>query len=788
MASNSLTLKVPYDNFSKDNNNLKIIPVFQKAFLFSPMVKNMTDKENPDQKNLPVDFDDDDDIIELTNEVIIKPKKDDKPGDRQDTGRDVPKPLADALGVTDENEPEFDAEDDFFEKDHAPESGSDTEGTVLDLDEAFAEDQPPMDEDDIIASAIAESLGSDDEEPTEEMIRLDDAPDTISETEDDVIIMNDDIDQPAAASEWASDSAEKEAEVFDTEEEIELEYETNEDEYDFFAMDDENPPEELDTISMADGKPDDTANNDMPLAPLEGLNLNDDEDDEIIAMEADSFAEPELMAFDDEETLEFEGDEDIAEATDEMEFEETDDLPDLTDEMAFEGADELPDLTDEVVFEEADDLSDLTDETEGEGADELPDLTDETEIEGTDDLPDLTGEMEFEFDDDEEEDDLTAANDQFADSSDDIIAEAIEKSMASDEVTPRFDRAMEPPFESTEDDEMAVETGEQEDEIDFTGKQAEEEDFTAKTKEELRALAEADDLQDIADDDDLEFEDDGDAPDMEADDDLESEIEDLAIEELDDIRADEEDDVIEITEFDEHFPEEDEKKLERAGVLDASASDEDDFLELIEVEDEESAEEQEIFKFNNSEDQIDEDEIDNFFSESLDEEPDFEDDETAPVEGTPALSTDMAMATVTTALRDADEDEDEEFDFSFDSGEISQQVDRLDTFSADESIPERAVATLPDETFVEDDIAEDDQPAEIETLDHDRPAAEKADVPLPLSAEQIDAILERVIKDKFGGKIENVIYDVIEKAVSKEIDRLKGALLDSGEDDHGDIE
>ena len=42
-------------------------------------------------------------------------------------------------------------------------------------------------------------------------------------------------------------------------------------------------------------------------------------------------------------------------------------------------------------------------------------------------------------------------------------------------------------------------------------------------------------------------------------------------------------------------------------------------------------------------------------------------------------------------------------------------------------------------------------------------------------------ILERVIKDKFGGNIENIIYKVIEKAVSKEIDRLKGALLGSSD-------
>ena len=50
-----------------------------------------------------------------------------------------------------------------------------------------------------------------------------------------------------------------------------------------------------------------------------------------------------------------------------------------------------------------------------------------------------------------------------------------------------------------------------------------------------------------------------------------------------------------------------------------------------------------------------------------------------------------------------------------------------------------------------------------------------------MSSDQIDAILESAIKEKFGGKIENVIYEVIAKAVSKEIDRLKDALLDTGE-------
>jgi hypothetical protein len=44
---------------------------------------------------------------------------------------------------------------------------------------------------------------------------------------------------------------------------------------------------------------------------------------------------------------------------------------------------------------------------------------------------------------------------------------------------------------------------------------------------------------------------------------------------------------------------------------------------------------------------------------------------------------------------------------------------------------------------------------------------------------QIEAAIERIISEKFSGKIENIIYEVIEKAVAKEIDRLKGALLGS---------
>jgi hypothetical protein len=56
-----------------------------------------------------------------------------------------------------------------------------------------------------------------------------------------------------------------------------------------------------------------------------------------------------------------------------------------------------------------------------------------------------------------------------------------------------------------------------------------------------------------------------------------------------------------------------------------------------------------------------------------------------------------------------------------------------------------------------------------------------------MPAGQIDAAIERIINEKFSGKIESIICEVIEKAVAKEIDRLKGALTGRGTiDDYED--
>ncbi len=47
-----------------------------------------------------------------------------------------------------------------------------------------------------------------------------------------------------------------------------------------------------------------------------------------------------------------------------------------------------------------------------------------------------------------------------------------------------------------------------------------------------------------------------------------------------------------------------------------------------------------------------------------------------------------------------------------------------------------------------------------------------------VSSEQVDAAIERVVRDMLSEKIDSILVQVIEKEVSKEIGRLKGLLMD----------
>jgi hypothetical protein len=118
---------------------------------------------------------------------------------------------------------------------------------------------------------------------------------------------------------------------------------------------------------------------------------------------------------------------------------------------------------------------------------------------------------------------------------------------------------------------------------------------------------------------------------------------------------------------------------------------------------------------------------------------------------------------------------DEKFDFNYNSNSFFQKVDRLDTFLSEDGADEPELAALP-----VDRVAEEETGLEESKIIHGMD--ELPAVPTG----QIDAAIERIIREKFSGKIENIIYEVIEKAVAKEIDRIKGAL--TGRNTIGDYE
>ena len=616
------------------------------------MVMNMIEKKDPHQKTITDDPSDDDDIIQLTDEVITKPQENDRTAGPQKSAN-ISTQTAKTESVSDDG-------DDIIDLKDAHETELSEDEDSIDLDDPVADERIAIEEDEAIASAIEESLGTDEDELDAEKISPTDDSDLESQKDEGGIILDTGDDDLAAQSDPDAAVMQKAEDVFDAEEEIELEYESDEDEYDFFALDDQKTLEDLETISMIDEEPDEDVDDDIRFDPVAGLDIDSDEDDEIITLDPDQHEGPDLMALEDKETLEFED---------------------------------------------------------------------------SSDVPDLTDEMDFEFEDDEDESVMAAEEELSAKDSDDIIARAVEKSLTQDEATAPIDLAMEREFESPDDNGIMAK------------------DDAPQTAEDIIAA--------LAQEDTLKFEEDEGLSDIEDDIDPEPAYEVLHLNEFDDDTTEEEDDIIEITEFDEHFPEEAEKKLERAGVLDAAEPDEEEFLELIEVEDDGQTEDEEIIEVNQSEEQIVQDEIDNFFSEPLGEEPEFESDDTQPVEETPAMDTMMTMDTLTPPS------EDEEFNFSFDPSQISQKVDRLDTFLSSDSTTEPEMALQPEDQFEDDENAEED----LQTVQ------DTGDAPA-VTPDQIDSLLERVIKEKFSGKIEDIICDAIEKAVSKEIDRLKGSLLD----------
>ena len=209
--------------------------------------------------------------------------------------------------------------------------------------------------------------------------------------------------------------------------------------------------------------------------------------------------------------------------------------------------------------------------------------------------------------------------------------------------------------------------------------------------------------------------------------------------ELDNNEIDTDDDIIEIIEFDRHY--EDDEVIEQAGLSNRSAQEDGDFLDLFDADEERPPEDEEMRELSDSEEKAVEDEMRLFFDDVFQDNSETEDNAAQLVEDFSERDTNLDLTMAAAAL--------------------SSGVDKKDA------------APFPK------DPSETD-----EHLRTHSPASNSGDTTI-VSPGQIDQAIERIINEKFAGRIEHIIYEIIEKAVKKEIDRLKESLLeDRPHEDH----
>lgn len=236
--------------------------------------------------------------------------------------------------------------------------------------------------------------------------------------------------------------------------------------------------------------------------------------------------------------------------------------------------------------------------------------------------------------------------------------------------------------------------------------------------------------------------------------------------------------VMEITEFDDIVSEDNNGMITLMDDREKPESEE-EFLELIEVDQESVPHaanekiEEEIIQFDSPQKDIEDLELENFINDSLNEEiqigDELEDDLTNSlgIEAGPEIS-----------LMDQGS-ETEEFNFKMDTSEISKKIDQLDSIFFDDT---------QSEIEYDDGTASDNEDSDAETENKDihiteadlpaQPPSDVAPSDLGISPDQIEHSIEQFIKQNYSEKIESMITEIIEKAVAKEISRLKNALLE----------
>ena len=663
---------------------------------------NMFDEKAPPQKSVKTGSSDDDVIIDLTDEVVVKTEDDNNILElAEEMADDAPQ------AVEDDQTSEVEEDEEIRTLDETDNLSSQGDDAITDLSDQAEEDQ-------LIASAMAASLEADEDEAPEvtqqfdlnaidddeapevtrqfdlNAIDEDEAPEVTQQfdlnatDEDEALEVTRQFDLNATDEEEIIivDNTRDEADedVFDLEEEIELEYESDEDEDEDLELDDERAEDNQDFVDLMLGisKEPDQDGNDEEQA--EYFEFETHRRDDIIVLDTNRDPDKEVIA--------------LAE-------------------------------------------------------DAAPDFAD------GDDLPDLEDISEFDFDSEEDAEDSPVIDQLEPDSSDDIIARTVDQSSGSGDDREQVDLADEAEFGFEDNDDI----------LDLDGTRDNDDD------DEILALA---------DDELINFENDEDLLDLDEGADLEDDYEVIPLDGVNDVNAEHDDEIIEITEFDQHFPSEGEALLNQSGILDTAGSDEEDFLELLDIEEDNLSDDEGDFGFNDSTEKFEIDRLNQFFSddpeddqpESLTPESIFE-DFSEKKSGLDDEAIEFAEQTPDMNAESTTDDEisiweDEKFEFNFDPDSIAQQIDRLDTFLPEDSADEPAVASFPVNQVT----------AEEEATGPEEPSAGQGIGELPaVPPGQIDAAIERVITEKFSDRIENIIYEVIEKAVAKEIDRLKGVLV-----------
>jgi hypothetical protein len=242
--------------------------------------------------------------------------------------------------------------------------------------------------------------------------------------------------------------------------------------------------------------------------------------------------------------------------------------------------------------------------------------------------------------------------------------------------------------------------------------------------------------------------------------------------------ADDANEVMEITEFDDIVSEDDNEMLTLTEDRKESEPEE-EFLELIEVEEDRLPEaadekiEEEIIQFEETREDVEDIELENFINDSLNEEiqigDELEDDlvNSLGIEAGPELSlTDKTSAT-------------EEFNFNVNTSEISEKIDQLDNIFFDDT---RSESEYDDETPSDNEDGdfeienEDIRITDVESLE--QPPSDVPPSGLGVNLDQIEQSIEQFIEQNYSEKIESMITAIIEKAVAKEIKRLKNVLLE----------